>query len=109
MSESTSSDHRPGAIPWWSSVGPEPQPLPLAGLVAGVQAALSWARERVLVPHADHADASSHPDCLACRAQIVLGRLAASPGESAGEHGIQSEPAPEPVQIEWIELDPPRT
>lgn len=78
-----------------------------------MQAVLTWARERVLVPHAEHADPDAHPECLACRAQAALAWLATAPrghsGESAGGPQGPVPRATDPIPIEWIELDPPQS
>jgi hypothetical protein len=54
-------------------------------LVAGAQRMVGWATERVMAPHAEHADPREHPDCVLCRTMTVLGDV-----------GLRS-PAPDPA------------
>jgi hypothetical protein len=54
-------------------------------LVAGAQRMVDWATERVMAPHAEHADPREHPDCVLCRTMTVLGDV-----------GLRS-PAPDPA------------
>ena len=106
MRSPRSGESEPVTPPWWSSSRAESSPL--LGLTSGVQAVIDWAREQVLAPHAEHGDPADHPQCLACRGQVVLDGLLgdadsrrdsdqASQPESQGAGGVQ-----------WIELDPPR-
>jgi hypothetical protein len=46
---------------------------------------VDWATERVMAPHAEHADPREHPDCVLCRTMTVLGDV-----------GLRS-PAPDPA------------
>lgn len=104
-----------GAVPWWCS-RPPGSPAPgssppgsapgLSGLLAGMQGVMAWARDQ-LAPHAEHADPADYPQCLACRGQLVLSGLLGGeqdPGAGSGPFGV---PVPEPVRVQWIELDPP--
>ena len=74
------------ANPWWFSgndsdppAPDEPQPtdagLPnvdWTAITSGAQRLLDWATERVMAPHADHADPHDHPQCLVCRTLVLL-------------------------------------
>jgi hypothetical protein len=55
-------------------------------LVVGAQRMVDWATERVMAPHAEHADPREHPDCVLCRTMTVLGDV-----------GLRS-PAPDPAR-----------
>jgi hypothetical protein len=108
MSSPTSGESEPGAIPWWSSTQADSSPSPLLGLTSGVQAVMDWAREQVLAPHAEHGDPADHPQCLACRGQVVLDGLL-----GAADSRRDSDQAGQPQRqgaggVQWIELDPPR-
>jgi hypothetical protein len=87
--------------PWWYSGDDEPgttepadepagepgqaQPgLDWTVLAAGAQRLVDWATERVVAPHAEHDDPREHPQCVVCRAMVVIGdRGAAFGGSSA--------------------------
>jgi len=73
-----------------------------------MQGVMAWARDQ-LAPHAEHADPADYPQCLACRGQLVLSGLLSGeqdPGAGSGPLGA-TVPLPEPVHVQWIELDPP--
>lgn len=90
-----------GQAPWWYSGDDEPgttepaaeptgepgqsQPgLDWTVLAAGAQRLVDWATERVVAPHAEHDDPREHPQCVVCRAMVVIGdRGAAFGGTSA--------------------------
>jgi hypothetical protein len=42
-------------------------------LVAGAARMVDWATERVIAPHAEHADPAEHPDCMVCRTVVLIG------------------------------------
>ena len=77
-------DHQP----WWVSGGeeavepsPEPKPdgaLDWGSLATGAQRLVDWATERVMGPHAEHQDPSAHPDCMVCRAMLLIGESGAT-------------------------------
>ena len=91
--------------PWWysgdeQSRGPqeaaseasgsdEPSARPLVpdwlGLLSGAQRLVEWAADAVLTPHAEHDDPSAHPQCLLCRASLLLGDGRRAGGEPAPE------------------------
>ena len=50
-----------GAVPDW------------LGLLSGAQRLVEWAADAVLTPHTEHDDPSAHPQCLLCRASLLLG------------------------------------
>lgn len=106
-----------GQQPWWYSgadrpgadrsgsdrPGAEESPPPdaaaggpgLGDLVSMASTLVDWATDRVMAPHADHADPAAHPQCLICRATRVLGAATASGG---AEPRVGRE-------IRWIEID----
>ena len=47
----------------------------IADVLAGVGTLVSWARERVIDPHLEHADPAEHPDCVICRGMTAVSRL----------------------------------
>ena len=95
-------------VPWWYS-GQEAPPagddapagggpsgwtpgLDLFGLLSGAQRLVDWAADAVLAPHAEHDDPRAHPQCLVCRASLLLGDVArgtagGAAGQEAGPQG----------------------
>jgi hypothetical protein len=111
--------------PWWYSGGdddppvetpsaPEPsgvgdEPADPAGggtdwlgLLTGAQRMVDWATERVMAPHAEHADPRDHPQCVICRTLVLLGETAPQAGAdpSSGQTGAAQIAAY--GVIEWI-------
>ncbi|MFM8351048.1 MAG: hypothetical protein ACKN9D_08250 [Actinomycetales bacterium] len=75
----------------------------MALLAEGLQRGLAWARRSIVEPHAEHLDASDHPDCVLCVAMLALQGATAgsSPGSGQPFGAAGSEPVP-PVPIEWV-------
>jgi hypothetical protein len=71
----------------------EPSARPLVpdwlGLLSGAQRLVEWAADAVLTPHAEHDDPSAHPQCLLCRASLLLG----DGRRGAGDPGPEGDPA----------------
>lgn len=94
--------------PWWYSgdeperpasddsaeAGPPSPALDWMGLLAGAARMVDWATSTVLTPHAEHVDPAANPQCLVCRAMLVVGDRSVSPPPL-------SEPAVTP-QVRWI-------
>lgn len=71
--------------------------LDVAALAQGAQRLIEWATERVVAPHAEHDDPANHPDCLMCRAALLMG-----PGGQSGQTPTASA-RPDPVApIVWL-------
>lgn len=80
-----------------SDEGPAEPRLDMSALAQGAQRLIEWATERVVVPHAEHADPAAHPDCLMCRAALLMGPTGPGPSR-AGESGHRT--AAEPIT--WL-------
>lgn len=78
--------------------GPEPR-VDVSALAQGAQRLIEWATERVVAPHAEHGEPAEHPDCLMCRAALLLGP--AGPG-SAG--APQSVPRTAAEAVLWLDI-----
>lgn len=95
--------------PWWysgdeatgaessSDQAPADPRVDVSALAQGAQRLIEWATERVVAPHAEHADPTQHPDCLMCRAAQLMGPTGPA-SSSAGQSG--SRPAAEPIT--WL-------
>ncbi len=71
--------------------------LDVAALAQGAQRLIEWATERVVAPHAEHGDPAAHPDCLMCRAALLMGP-AGQPGPAPA-----ASVGPDPVApITWL-------
>ena len=96
-------DAQPGGA---SSDGPEPgdsAPVDWMGLLAGAARMVDWATSAVLTPHAEHADPAEHPQCVVCRAILLVGDR----GAAVAEEPRDAAPAP---RIRWIPVvDEPGT
>ena len=81
-------------------------PLDWTALALGAQRLVDWAAERLLTPHAEHADPREHPTCVVCRTQLLLGE-AGSPADPAttdeAAATVPSGSAAEPT-VEWIPI-----
>jgi hypothetical protein len=72
--------------------GPEPR-VDVSALAQGAQRLIEWATERVVAPHAEHGEPAEHPDCLMCRAALLLGPAGPGPsGAGAPERRTPVEP-----------------
>jgi hypothetical protein len=74
-------------------------------LVAGAQWVMDWAAEKVVAPHAEHADPAEHPQCVVCRTLVLIGDTGTPtdlpPEREAGEPA----PATSTAQaIRWIPI-----
>ena len=94
--------------------------LDWTALVVGAQRVVEWATERVMAPHAEHADPADHPDCVVCRTMVVLGEPgpgpAAPPPDEAADPQSAAQEAADPVgggaatrprgagEIQWIPI-----
>jgi hypothetical protein len=104
-------DEAPGAATGEGSGG-----VDWTALVVGAQRVVEWATERVMAPHADHADPSDHPECVVCRTMVVLGEPGSAPPPPTGapsrtaqegDAGDAAEWAAMPAaveQIQWIPI-----
>lgn len=103
MAAGVVSDQRP----WWFSGPEQPEPPPasapgpvggtpgLGDLLAVASTLVDWATDKVMAPHADHADPGEHPQCLICRASRVMGAGA-----------MATQPVPRDARtIQWIDID----
>ncbi|MCX6432924.1 MAG: hypothetical protein NTX29_09070 [Actinobacteria bacterium] len=103
--------------PWWYSgddgaepaVGEAPAPAPAtestagasmdwSSLMAGAQRMVDWATEKVMAPHADHADPAAHPECMVCRTLLLVGESGPAPS------GAPDAPATSAEPIRWIPI-----
>ena len=100
--------------PWWYSGDddapqPEEPPTPQgegfgipgvdwSALASGAQRLVDWATDRVMAPHADHADPREHPQCVVCRTILLL---ADRPG---GPSTAPEEPVEVADEIAWIPI-----
>lgn len=70
-------------------------------LLSSAQRMVDWATEKVMTPHAEHDDPAQYPDCVVCRALVLIGSSGAGPG-------VGPAPSPEGVHpaapIEWIPI-----
>ncbi len=101
--------------PWWysggegeprSGAGSEPAPEPVGSglptvdwtaLASGAQRLVDWATERVMAPHSEHDDPRAHPQCVICRAMLLMGDRP----PAADERPSTSPPAED---IVWIPI-----
>lgn len=73
------------------------------GLLSGAQRVVDWATETVLAPHAEHEDPREHPQCLVCRASVLLGEVSRATGRPGGPADAPSgEPAGSGVR--WLPI-----
>ena len=69
-----------------------------SALMMGAQRMVDWASEKVMAPHADHGDASAHPDCMVCRTLLLVGNA------DRGPAGAPADPPDAPEPIRWIPI-----
>ena len=102
--------------PWWYS-GDQPDDAPSLddptdssressgtdwmSLLSGAQRVVDWAAERVMAPHAGHADPAAHPDCLVCRSMLLVGERFLGP---FGGERREMPPRHRPPEIVWIPI-----
>ena len=86
-------------------------------LVAGAARMVDWATERVMAPHAEHADPAEHPECMVCRTVTLIGDPVGlmgggqwSPadrepaGSSVDEAAAEPDPGSRAQPIRWIPI-----
>ncbi len=73
------------------------------GLLSGAQRIVDWAADAVLAPHAEHDDPRAHPQCLVCRASLVLGDVGRGAAADASGHGAGPD-GPEESGVRWLPI-----
>ena len=68
----------------------------LGDFVSMASTLVEWATDRVMAPHAEHANPTEHPQCLICRASRMLGAATESAAPVATERGAGA--------ITWIPI-----
>ena len=63
---------------------------------------VEWATDRVMAPHAEHANPAEHPQCLICRASRMLGAATESASSSAPGSPVATERSA--GAITWIPI-----
>jgi hypothetical protein len=72
-----------------------------SALVLGAQRMVDWATERVMAPHAEHADPRENPTCVVCRTMVLLGEVPVD-STDGGDAGLDGVTDPSDRTIHWI-------
>ena len=78
---------------------PESSGTDWMSLLGGAQRLVDWAAERVMAPHAGHANPAEHPDCLVCKSMLLVGERFLGP---FGGERREMPPRHRPPEIVWI-------